>query len=91
MFKILDVNYDVDFGGLLVTAEIDGVKHTLGQQCKGYIVEKDCWSYYDDYTNNEIPCECELFENIIRAAAKMAKINLKRENDILGGVGYEDY
>ena len=32
MFTILEAGYDVDYGGLLATVEIEGVKHTIGMQ-----------------------------------------------------------
>ena len=30
--KILEAGYDVDYGGLLATVEIEGVKHIIGMQ-----------------------------------------------------------
>ena len=94
MFTILEAGYDVDYGGLLATVEIEGVKHTIGMQGdleknKKMVVDKDCCYCFDDYVNKEIPCEWEFFMNMIKAAAKIAKVKLIREFNILGGVGYK--
>ena len=94
MFKILEAEYDEDYGGLLATVEIEGVKHCIGQQCTlegdNYIVDKDCNYQYDDEVNH-ISCEYDLFADMIRAAATVANIKLKVEIDILGGIGYQKY
>ena len=93
MFKILEAEYDADYGGLLAMVEIKGEKHCIGQQCtlEGdcYIIDKDCNYQYDDEVNKS--CEYDLFADMVRAAAKMANIKLKVEIDILGGIGYQKY
>lgn len=93
MFRILEAEYDEDYGGLLATVEIEGEKHCIGQQCtlegNCYVIDKDCNYQYDDEVNTS--CEYDLFADMVRAAAKVAGIRLKRELDLLGGVGYENY